>query len=107
MADKSKQQQYTEGDLQTAITKIQNNELSFREAEKLYKIPRSTLFEKSKNFNIEKCKNGPKPVITLEEEKCLVIWIESTMKRGFPRQDSDLLDQVQKNYKCRWQRNSM
>ena len=45
---------------------------------------------------IEKSLNGPKTVLTTEEEETLVLWLEMTMRAGFPRPDASLLDEVQK-----------
>ena len=96
---------YTKEELQRAVAAVRENNLSIREASKLYKVPKSTLFQKCQAVQVgvhqvEREKPGPKPVLTEDEESGLVSWAISFMKRGFPRPDEALLAEVQKLLKA-------
>ena len=50
-------------------------------------FPDCTIFQEplSRLTIVEKSSHGHKPVLTVEEEETLVLWLEMTMKAVFPR----------------------
>ena len=61
--------------IKLAIEKIDNGELSYRQAESMYGIPRSTLYD-HKTGKASTNKRGPPTVLTSLEEDNLVQWIQ-------------------------------
>ena len=81
--------QYFQDDLAKAVEAFKANKLSSRQASKLYGVPRATIIDYSKNEEVKMERVGPG-----KEE--VVLWLLSCLKRGFPRQDENLLQEVQK-----------
>ena len=52
---------------------IEQQELSYRKAQSLYGIPRSTLHNHVVG-NVQSCRRGPALILTLAEENMLVQW---------------------------------
>ena len=88
--------QYFQDDLAKAVEAFKANKLSSRQASKLYGVPRATIIDYSKKEEVKMERVGPGTVLTAEEEEVLVLWLLSCLKRGFPRQDENLLQEVQK-----------
>ena len=87
--------QYFQDDLAKAVEAFKANKLSSRQASKLYGVPRATIIDYSKKEEVKMERVGPGTGLTAEEE-VLVLWLLSCLKRGFPRQDENLLQEVQK-----------
>ena len=94
------QQNYTDADLLEAVRCINEGRMSIREAAKTLSIPKTTLSRKKDDVIIEKGRKGPQTILTSEEEESLVVWLESCMRRGFPRPHQSLLEEVQKILKA-------
>ena len=87
---------YTEEDLFKAVEAVKEKAMSTREAAKCFGIPKSTITDYCKK-NVTKLERiGASTVLTPAEEDVLVLWLQSCLKRGFPRQDENLLNEVQK-----------
>ena len=87
---------YTEESLVKAVDAVMDKSLSVRAAAKMFSIPKSTLFDKlASNKEVKIGKKGPPTILTADEETALVLWINTCMEKGFPRQDENLLDEVQ------------
>ena len=91
----SKRRNYLQEDFDNAVKAIQNDLFSVRGAAKNYGIPFSTLQRIYKSANSQFKRFGPKPVLTDDEELCLVKWLEVSQKVGQCRQEENLLDAVQ------------
>ena len=94
------QQNYTDAELLEAVRCINEGRMSIREAAKTLSIPKTTLSRKKDDVIIEKGRKGPQTILTSEEEESLVVLLESCMRRGFPRPDQSLLEEVQKILKA-------
>ncbi|KAF6200147.1 hypothetical protein GE061_006448 [Apolygus lucorum] len=85
---------YTEASVQEAIELIRNGELSKKKASLLYGIPRQTLqYRMGSKFSHPR--RGPLAVLTEDEEKLLVKWLEECGRKGFPKRQLDLLNSVE------------
>ena len=82
-----------------AVDEIRDG-LSFRKAVKKYGIPKTTLVDYCKRGTSVLQKIGHTMYLTKEEEDFLVEWLRSCLDRGFPRQDENLLKEVQKILKA-------
>ncbi|CAH2011138.1 unnamed protein product [Acanthoscelides obtectus] len=78
-----------------ALRDIQNGTESYRTAEKMYGIPKSTLDFKLKHPGHKEAL-GPLPILTSEEEALLVSWIKDNAAKGFPRKANDLKNDLQR-----------
>ncbi|KAK9729889.1 Tc5 transposase DNA-binding domain [Popillia japonica] len=85
---------YSENDLAQAISDIRNGNSSIRQAERTYNVPHSTLINKLKGRTPETRKMGPATILTQEEEKILVRWINASAKKGFPLNKNLLCETV-------------
>ena len=90
---------YSQEDLTLAVDEIRDG-LSFRKAVKKYGIPKTTLVDYCKRGTSVMQKIGPASFLTKEEEDFLVSWLSSCLDRGFPRQDENLIKEVQKILKA-------
>ncbi len=82
---------YTKDDLEFALVKIKNG-MSIKMASRTFKIPRGTRQNRIHNRTKKSVnRSGPAPVLTVEEEKSIVDWIEENMKRGFPKRYGDMI----------------
>lgn len=80
---------YTESDLQEAVQKIRNQEMSYGAASQMYKVPKATLFNKTKNEH-----NGPRgatTILTKVQEDELADWILLHQQYGDPRTKRDII----------------
>lgn len=77
-----KKTRYTEEDLQTAINDIKNCKMSQRNASAHYGIPRSTLKYKLKEKHTKAV--GKPPILSEDEEKCIVAHIIALSDLGIP-----------------------
>ena len=84
---------YTDDKLDECITRIRSGNLSQRNAEKEYKIPRSTI--KNKLAGNHKKTIGRPPVITLEEEKLILNRVQLMCDYGFPATAQDVCHYIQ------------
>ena len=74
----------TEETLKLAIERISNEELSYRQAELMYGIPKSTLHD-HKIGKVSTSKKGPSTVLSSSEEDSLVQWILHMADIGYGR----------------------
>lgn len=89
-----KRSSYTEEFLQTMLANIRLSIMTMYHVSKHYGIPRATLqYRLSKKFK-NKGKTGPDCVLTAEEEKTIVTWLQTMGRRGFPVTRSALLVKV-------------
>ena len=86
---------YSQEDLTNAVEAIQNG-LSFRKAVEQFGVPKTTLMDYSKRETTDMKRIGPPTVLTQEEEDILVHWLKTCTDRGFPRQEENLVREVQK-----------
>ncbi|KAL7306367.1 hypothetical protein TKK_0001791 [Trichogramma kaykai] len=86
---------YTSDDLKKALQDIRDNDIAQRSASRIYKIPRTTLWNNI-HGKVEKNKPGPSPYLTWEGEKKIEEWIENSCAIGFPVKKCRLLCTVQK-----------
>ena len=75
-------QNYTQEDLILAINAVRKDELSLREAQNMYNVPKDTIRRKVKDTNPTMKRPGPSSVLGVEEEKCLVDWIFECKEKG-------------------------
>lgn len=83
-----KQKTYSELKLQEALNKVKNAELSYREAEQMYKIDKSLLWRKIHNLNANK--QGRKTVLSKEAEEDLANKIKIMAKWGWALTRSEI-----------------
>ncbi|XP_022110174.1 jerky protein homolog-like isoform X2 [Acanthaster planci] len=88
--------EYKKDTLETAVNKIRNGEMTIRGASRLYNIPKTTLNDKVNYRSLLHSRQGPKPVLTEEEENQLVRWIIGMSKIGYGRTKLELLSTVKK-----------
>lgn len=81
---------YTEIDLQKAIDAVQSGGFSLRQAQKEFKVPKSTLSTKIGTNIGEKRRPGPSSVLTKEEESSIATWALQCSERGQPRTPLDI-----------------
>lgn len=80
----SRQNSWTQSDLDQALDKINKKELSVLKASNLYQIPRRTLRDYIKKKLPKKQTPGRKPVLSPEEEEKLKVRINRLSDIGFP-----------------------
>ncbi|CAG5047526.1 unnamed protein product [Parnassius apollo] len=86
---------YTQQQLEEALTRITNNDLSINKASKIYDIPKSTLSNKLNNKVPWQRKMGPLTQLTFDEENKLADWILTKAKLGFPMHPEEVYDTVE------------
>lgn len=74
---------YSEADLLIALNEVGQGK-TLRELLTEFKIPKSTLFNKSKNFSQIGCKKSPPTILSTQEEKDIVQWLQFRALRDFP-----------------------
>lgn len=92
---RAKKAQYSEETLVEALNNIDQG-MSYRTAESIYGIPRSTLSNKFLSHTSINAKKGPKTVLTPAEERKISDWLVYAGTRGFPITKSQLLDCIQR-----------
>lgn len=86
-----KKPQYPQDDLKSAVESVKSGLNSLRKAQKIYNVPRSTLFSKLKgDVVIEKHRPGPKATLSKEEESVISDWAIKCSARGHPRTPNDI-----------------
>lgn len=80
---------YSKDDLQEAIEKIRNNELSYGAASQQYNVPKTTLHNKMKNSNVNR--RGATTTLTTSQENELAEWILLHQQYGDPRTKHDMM----------------
>lgn len=80
----AKNPQYSTEDLEIAVKRVQAKEISYREAESLYGVPRSTLFDHVTG-KATTCKRGPPTVLNPAEENMIVEWALHMADIGYGR----------------------
>lgn len=82
---------YTKDDLELALVKIKNG-MPIKVASRTFSIPRGTLQNRVHNRTKKSVnRSGPAPILTAEEEKSIVDWIDENMRRGFPKRYGDMI----------------
>lgn len=84
MSRKDLKRSYSVDELETAVEQIRTSELSYRQAESKYGIPRSTLYDHAAG-RVTSCRRGPPTVLTHDEEKMLVDWTLHMADIGYGR----------------------
>lgn len=87
---------YKVEDLKKAIEEVKAGNISANKASKVYSIPKGTLINKLKSKDPFLRKMGPPSVLSHEEENRLIDLILDKAKLGFPMNEEDLKDAVQK-----------
>lgn len=75
---------YNVKNVQDALTAIEKDNLTVRQAAEKFKVPKSTLHDKLKFKTSISAKKGPQTYLTQEEEERIVDWILECSVRGFP-----------------------
>ena len=81
---------YSEETLEEAVRLVNEDGLSYGEAQLATGIPKSTIFKYPKDSVIKKKKPGRITILTKEEELCLVQWTTDLVKVGFPATDMEI-----------------
>lgn len=76
--------QYSCEDLEIAVKRITAKEISYRDAESKYGVPRSTLYDHVAG-KATSCKRGPPTVLNATEEKMIVEWALHMADIGYGR----------------------
>lgn len=87
---------YSTDDVQKAISEVSNNRLSINKAADLYGVPRTTLKDKLSGRTPVVSTQGPKPVLTDQEESEIATWAINMSKIGYGRTKEEVLCVVQK-----------
>ncbi|XP_071840675.1 uncharacterized protein [Apostichopus japonicus] len=87
---------YSQENLVEALNKIQNGGNSVRATSKQYNIPKTTLLDKLSGRRPVYTTQGPKPVMTPEEETWLEKWLLSMSKIGYGQTRRELCLTVKK-----------
>ena len=80
---------YTQDDLEVAVSKVKCKELSFRQAEARYGVPRSTLSDHVCG-KVSSTRRGPPTILTSAEENMLVHWAIEMAAIGYGRTREEL-----------------
>jgi len=96
MAAMKKKKKWTTEDLAKALDDIQENKLSYREAEAKYGIPKSTLCDYKVGKVEVGAQTGPTPILTAAEEQKLVDYAFEMSKIGYGQTKQQILTMVQK-----------
>lgn len=80
---------YTDADLQEAIEKIRNNELSYGAASQMYNVPKGTLHNKMRNPVVGR--RGATTTLTISQENELAEWVLLHQQYGDPRTKHDVI----------------
>lgn len=95
MKENKKRIKYDRSKIKDALYAVKHDNMSIREANRLFKIPRSTLQDRIRGRIDEEClKIGRDTVLSEAEEEVLVNWLIQLAKCGFPRKRSDLINTV-------------
>lgn len=93
---KGKMYDYSEDDMIRAYNDAKSGS-SISAASKKYNVPYSTLaYKLAGKTPLERRRQGPKSILSDEQENILVIWIKDMAKAGFPVTVSQLQDSVSK-----------
>lgn len=84
---------YTEADMLRALEEVKGGS-SVKAAAAKFKVPRTTLLNKSKEKYQEERRMGPPTILSKEEEERIVQWMFTRAKAGFPVTKNNLLDGV-------------
>lgn len=84
--------QYNVEDLENAVKAVTTNQLSYRKAAEVFKVPRGTLVGRVKNKYAGK---GKTTVLTADEEDMFANGLLDMSNSGFPATKLQLLDSVQ------------
>lgn len=85
---------YSEKDLFAALTAVKNGD-SVYQASKVYSVPFTTLYYKSKGARPVSRKMGPATILSNAEENTFVRWILHLGDAGFPVTKEQLMESVQ------------
>ena len=94
-SDKGIKEVSPEEKMKLALDKIDSGELSYRQAQSMYGIPRSTLYD-HKTGKVSTSKRGPATVLTSAEEDMLVQWSLHMADIGYGRTREQLCLTVKK-----------
>lgn len=90
---------YSEKDLFAALTAVKNGD-SVYQASKVYSVPFTTLYYKSKGARPVSRKMGPATILSNAEENTFVRWILHLGDAGFPVTKEQLMESVQFSQKA-------
>ena len=79
---------YTDEQLEECLRRLKSGEISQRDAEKHYKIPRSTLKNKLKSKHTGSV--GRPTILTIDEEKMILVRVQALCDYGFPATTDDV-----------------
>lgn len=91
---KEKRKQYSPDDVRKALDAV-NKGLSFREAEKKFGVPATSVHRAVRHPEKIDSKHGPAPVLSPAVEKEILHWILYRAERGYPVTKTEFLDSVQ------------
>jgi len=92
----AKKFKYSETDIESALTDINNKVLSLNKAAVKYGVPKSTLSMKISGKTPLIRKMGPTSYLTIDEKNKIKSWILNNAKLGFLLRVDDVKDSVQK-----------
>ena len=79
-----------------AVEELKSGRISYRQASAKYGIPKSTLNDYVTGKVRIGCRPGPQPVLTRDEEKCLVEWAEKMATIGYGQTRQQICEMVKK-----------
>lgn len=82
--------QYSKANLQDAVEKIRNNEMSYGEASRFYNVPKTTLYNKMQNKHNNR--RGATTTLSKTQEDELAEWILKHQEYGDPRTKQDIIN---------------
>lgn len=85
---------YTQTDLEMAIQRVDNREMSKKAAAKAFRIPKTTLLDKLSGRVPMHARSGPDPVLSHAEEDQLVKYTKDMAHVGYPLTRRDLCQEV-------------
>ena len=78
-----KRKLWSEESMEAATNGVLDENMTIREASKLYNVPFETLRRHVNGSVIPGCKSGPATVLTEEEEECLASYLLQMAQMGF------------------------
>lgn len=93
---KGKMHSYSEEEMAKAVEDVQKHGVSVAAAARNNNVPRSTLINQLSGKSPSERRMGPESVLSKIEEGMLVKWLFSMARAGFPVNQTQLIDSVQK-----------
>ena len=93
---------YTEEDIQKAVKKVRTGQLSYRQAHKIYGVPKLTISDKIDRGCVKPNSNKPRPECYLlpDIEQLIYKWLLKMARIGKGQTKPDLFDRVQIIIRC-------